>query len=115
MPAYASAPIRVYVRDDEITEDLTGRYLLTVRVKVPRLLLVVGNEDLASSPSRLDPGGRATDGVHSDPRVGLHEVVEVLVDITDHPECPTERSTPAADAWLTAHWREVDVLLKGRV
>jgi len=115
MSVETSSSIRVYVCEGDIPADIEGHYLITVRVKVPRLLIVTGEEDLYSSPSRLDPAGPATDAVHSDPRVGAHDLVYVIADITDHPTCPTERSTEAADAWLNAQWRDVDALLKGRL
>jgi hypothetical protein len=78
-------PLVFYWSAADVPPDTTGRYLLAVRVKYPRLIVFGDDEELTSIPSRLDWDNNPA---HSDPHVVAHDLLEVIVDITDHWDCP---------------------------
>lgn len=69
-------------------------------------------EDEGPIEPQLDPHNSYA---HSDPRVLHSTLVEVVVDLTDHPDCPQTHSVAAADAWLAKHFNELDAALRLRL
>jgi len=103
--------IKLYVTPEEKQNLLPGRYYIVVRVKVPQVILM-SPEDEGNIEPRLDPHNSYA---HTDPRV-LHSTLgEVVVDLTDHPDCPQTHSVEAADDWLAEHFNELDAALRQRL
>jgi hypothetical protein len=81
-----------------------GRYLLAVRVRFARLVLLDAGREHDSRPA-LVPSDRVE---HHDRRVAAYEKAVLVFGLTDHPACPVERSVAAAERFLAAHLDELD-------
>lgn len=103
--------IKIYLTDEEKQQLVPGRYYIAVNVKIPEIIAVGPDEDTNIEPS-LDHLNRPA---HSDARVVTSYQAQIVVDITDHPDCPKDKSVKAADEWLAKHYRELDTALRARL
>ena len=103
--------IKLHITPEEKQNLLPGRYYILVRVKVPQVILM-SPENEGSIEPRLDPNNSYA---HTDPRVLHSTLFEVVVDLTDHPDCPQTHSVATADAWLAKHFYELDAALRLRL
>lgn len=102
--------IKIYVTPEEKSRLTPGRYYILVKVKIPTVMITgAWDSNEGTIEPRLDTKNSPQ---HSDPRVLLSELSEVIVDITDHLDCPTEHTVAAADKWLSKHFNEVDRVLR---
>ncbi len=101
--------IKVLYTREEIENRPPGGYYLAVRVKIPRVIGVTGEDEPGFIPPSLDPTNSPH---HSDPRVLLAETRLVVFDISAHPDCPKEHTTAAGDRFLAGHLAELDRVLR---
>lgn len=85
-----------------------GRYYIAVRVKIPTVIVTTEDDIPLIGPS-LDPQNSPH---HTNPNVALAHTHWVIFDITDHPDCPTERTVAAADRFLSEQLDELDRVLQ---
>ncbi len=101
--------IKVLYTQEEIENRAPEGYYLAVRVKIPRVIGVIGEDEPGFIPPSLDPTNSPH---HSDPRVLLAETHLVVFDISAHPACPKERTAAAGDRFLADHLAELDRALR---
>jgi hypothetical protein len=104
--------IKIYLTEEEKQRLIPGRYYIAVKVKIPEIVAVGPDEDTTNIEPSLDHQNRPT---HSDGRVLTTYQTQIIADITDHPDCPSEKSVKAADEWLAKHYRELDAALRARL